>query len=328
MILFLTQARDEHANHVEPRLRGRGASIVRFDPAEFPRAAEITLDISAAGWNRCVLRTAAGEVDLGGVRAAWYRRPNIPTAHDEIGDGPTRRYVEQESIEFLQDVWNSLDCPWLPAAPFAVQRASTKGMQLKLAAKLGFDVPPTVVTNGPGDLLEFYRKHNGHIISKVATDAIARSVNEALATKFVRYTELVTTRDIGYAHESRYCPMIYQAYVPKQIEVRITVVGDRAFPAEIHSQATNHTRFDWRRYDRHHTRVCPHQLPADLERRCIALVKRLGLSYGAIDMALTPSGQYVFFEINPNGQYLWLEQLAGLPISDAICDLLMAGSEA
>ena len=56
------------------------------------------------------------------------------------------------------------------------------------------------------------------------------------------------------------------------------------------------------------------------------MVERLGLCYGAIDMILTPDGRYVFIEINPNGQYLWIEQETGLPISAAICDLLMGGS--
>ncbi|HEY5865570.1 MAG TPA: hypothetical protein VI542_08485, partial [Candidatus Tectomicrobia bacterium] len=159
-----------------------------------------------------------------------------------------------------------------------------------------------------------------------ASGAFSQFVNHALNYTFVRYTELVTKRDIGYAHAIRYCPMIFQAYVPKQIELRITVVGRQAFAVAIHSQATNHTRFDWRRYDQDHTPHSPHELPSDIEQRCIELVRRLGLCYGAIDMVLTPSGQYVFLEINPNGQYLWLEQATGLPISEAICDLLMAGS--
>ncbi|HEY5867614.1 MAG TPA: ATP-dependent carboxylate-amine ligase, partial [Candidatus Tectomicrobia bacterium] len=161
MILFLTVAKDEHANHLEPKLRERGAVIVRFDPAEFPRAVEGTLALSSAGRNRCILRRAEQEIDLSSLRAVWYRRPDLPAVHAEIGDGPIRRYVEQESKEFLHDLWNSLDCLWLPAIPFAVHRASTKGTQLKLAAELGFELPPTLITNSPAELLEFYRRHNG-----------------------------------------------------------------------------------------------------------------------------------------------------------------------
>jgi hypothetical protein len=40
-------------------------------------------------------------------------------------------------------------------------------------------------------------------------------------------------------------------------------------------------------------------------------------------MAITPDGKYVFFEINPNGQYLWIEDITKAPISEAIADLLI-----
>jgi glutathione synthase/RimK-type ligase-like ATP-grasp enzyme len=61
-----------------------------------------------------------------------------------------------------------------------------------------------------------------------------------------------------------------------------------------------------------------------VQERCVRLIERLELCYGAIDMILTPDGRYVFLEINPSGQYLWIEMETGLPISAAICDLLMA----
>ena len=121
--------------------------------------------------------------------------------------------------------------------------------------------------------------------------------------------------------------MIFQAYVPKRFELRITVVGQQVFAAEIHSQHTNHTRHDWRRYDLDETPHFPHALPPDVAQRCIQLVQELGLCYGAIDMVLTPDDRYVFLEINPSGQYLWIEQLTGLPITDALCDLLIAGAQ-
>ena len=113
--------------------------------------------------------------------------------------------------------------------------------------------------------------------------------------------------------------------MPKRLELRITVVGQRVFAAEIHSQQSNHTRYDYRHYDDNSTRYQPHTLPAEVAQRCLHLVARLGLYYGAIDMILTPDGRYVFLEINPNGQYLWIEQATRLPISDAICDLLLSG---
>jgi glutathione synthase/RimK-type ligase-like ATP-grasp enzyme len=172
--------------------------------------------------------------------------------------------------------------------------------------------------------LAFYNEHNGNIVSKVTGFGFSRLVDR----DFSRYTEAVSKRHMGYAASLQYCPVIFQAYVAKQFELRVTVVGKQVFAAEIHSQLTNHTRYDWRRYDLSRTPHLRHELPPGIQQKCVELVERLELSYGAIDMVLTPEGQYVFLEINPNGQYLWIEEQTGLPISAALCDLLMNESRA
>jgi hypothetical protein len=324
MILILTEPRDVHADHVAHKLRERGAGFRRFHPAEFPRHAELSLSYSATGRARYRLRAGGEAIDLDRVTAVWYRRPRTPVPHEEIADERVRASVEGECQNFVHDVWNSLDCAWLPAPHAVIRRATLKASQLKVAGAVGFELPPTLFTNSPAEFLEFYREHNGHIISKLSGFSVFREAD----SPFNRFTELVTKRDVGYAHAIRYCPVIFQAYVPKRVELRITVVGREVFAVEIHSQASNHTRHDWRRYDDFKTPRLPHELPGDVEGRCVRLVERLGLCYGAIDMVLTPDGRYVFIEINPNGQYLWLEQATGLPISDAICDLLMSATPA
>ena len=105
------------------------------------------------------------------------------------------------------------------------------------------------------------------------------------------------------------------------------MVGRKIFPVEIRSQETNHTRHDWRRYDHFKMQYVPHELPAEVAQRCVQLVEQLGLCYGAIDMILTPDGRYVFLEINPQGQCQWLEEVTGMPITAALCDLLVADPE-
>jgi hypothetical protein len=319
MILILTEHRDSHADHVSSLLRQRKAPLLRFDPADFPRLSTLSITFSSTGLERQLLTVAGVEIDLAAIEAVWYRRPGPPTPHDEIRDDVARRYVAMESSMVLRDLWASLDCPWLPGRPLVVQRAQQKGLQLRIAGELGFELPPTLMTNSPDELLEFYRSYSGMVVSKLAATAFPST----LGLGMVRFTELVTTRDVAHFQTIAQCPMIFQAYIPKRIELRITVVGERAFAAEIHSQTTNHTRYDWRRYDRTRTPHLPHALPIEVEQRCVKLVKQLGLCYGAIDMIVTPDGRYVFIEINPNGQYLWIEEQTGLMISDAICDLLI-----
>jgi glutathione synthase/RimK-type ligase-like ATP-grasp enzyme len=323
MILILTDESDPHADHLEQRLAERGARFLRFDPGHFPAKAHIAMSYGAAGHRRSTLITGDRSVDLASVASVWYRRPTPTQPHNEIVDADARDYITEECSTVLRDLWSSLDCFWLPAAQPVIRKAELKASQLKLAASLGFELPPTLITNNPEELLAFYQAHNGNIISKLPSSSLYKYTGKT----FNRYTQPVSKRDVAHAAAIRLCPMIFQAYVPKRVELRITVVGERVFAAEIHSQHSNHTRYDWRRYDRYQTPYFSHALPGRIERLCVQLVHRQGLCYGAIDMVLTPDGRYVFLEINPNGQYLWIEQMTGLPISDAICDLLISRAE-
>jgi glutathione synthase/RimK-type ligase-like ATP-grasp enzyme len=322
VILLLSDPSDPHARQVAQLLELRGAPFVQVDHACFPAHATASLRYGADGTARRTYRADGRVIDLDAISVAWYRRPGQPTVDAAIDDPECRRYLFEESKAFVQDLWNSVGCRWVPAPVAVFRRAEMKVSQLQTAAALGFEIPPTLITNSPADFLDFYREHGGRIISKL-TSAVFE--NQVFAGVLHRYTEIVSTRDVAYAERLQYGPMILQAYVPKRLELRITVVGRRVFAAEIHSQLTNHTRHDWRRYDLTQTPHRPHALPAAIEERCISLTERLGLCYGAIDMILTPEGRYVFVEINPNGQYLWIEQLTGLPISEAICDLLVSG---
>lgn len=322
MILILTQPFDPHADHVIKMLKARGAEFVRFNPADFPAGASISCAYAPNGEMRSCLKIADTTIDLTQLEAVWSRRPRPPVPHEQIQDAATRKFIEMDSHLFVQDLWNALPCRWLPGHPAAIQRAQLKASQLRLAAELGLELPPTLVTNSREEFLDFYDQHNGNVISKLVGPGFDQTVG---AAGFWRYTEVVSKRDVGYAASLQYCPMIFQAYVPKRVELRITVVGQKVFAAEIHSQQTKHTRHDWRRYDLSNTPHFPHALPPEMEERCIRLVERQELCYGAIDMILTPDGRYVFIEINPSGQYLWIEHETGLPISQAICEFLIGG---
>ena len=322
MILILTEAEDPHVDHVAQKLLKRGADFVRVNPAQFPTQTSVSLSYGAAGQFQGTLLIGNQIIDLHLLDAMWCRRLPSPVPHETITDEISRVYLEAECTRYLLDVWNLLDCLCVPAPPAVLQRAQMKASQLKMAGALGFELPPTLFTNHPDAFLQFYRQYNGHLVSKAAGKGFVRSLGEG----FNRYTQVVSKRDVGYAQAVRFCPLIFQAYVPKLVELRITVVGEAVFAAEIHSQVSHHTRDDWRHYDWNETPYFPHALPRDLEQRCVQLVHQLGLCYGAIDMVLTPDQRYIFLEINPSGQYFWIEQATGLPISDAICDLLLSGA--
>lgn len=319
MILILTAPTDVHADEVERRLRARGARVLRFDPARFPQRASLTVRLT--GREKQIRLVHDGHTEeLTECTSAWWRRPGAPVVHEQVRDVTCREYAQAECLQFTHDIWNALAVPWLPAPVWAIRRADSKHLQLQLAASLGFEIPTTVMTNSGDDFLAFHRQHDGNLIDKMPSVIFSRDPDHL----FMRFTQRVTSRDIAYAQRLRYSPMLFQPNVDKQLEVRATVVGKQVLAAEIHSQVTAHTRQDWRRYDHGHTPYREHELPSLVRDRCLALVAQLGLRFGAIDLILTPEGRYVFLEINPNGQWLWVERETGLPITEAVCDLLLA----
>lgn len=320
MILILTEPKDPHANLVEARLRQRGASICRFDWSEFPSTASLSVEFRG-GRKHVWLKRGGERIDLTGCTAGWLRRPGKPLTSGRIPDPLLRHYAEEECLRLAQDIWNALDVPCLPGPINAIRHADNKQLQLQLATELGLEIPPTLITSDPDEFLDFYRQHEGRLIDKFPSTIMAAS--QRTGGTLMRFTQAVTTRDVGYARRLRHSPMLFQAQIPKRFELRITVVGDQVLPAEIHSQATRRTQLDWRHYDWGHTPYRVHRLPEPIRRACLEMVSRLGLRFGAIDMIVTPDDRYVFLEINPNGQWMWIEDETGLPIAEAICDTLL-----
>jgi glutathione synthase/RimK-type ligase-like ATP-grasp enzyme len=321
MILILSVKDDQHVPIVVSQLEARGAEYWWFDPADFPTETELCLSYDRSGIVRRLLLHREREVDLATITAVWNRRPGRPQAALEVREEEQRRLAAEISGQALAGVWETLDCLWVSGKPSTVRAAHNKSMQLSLAASLGFRIPRTLITNSSKSFLEFYSGCNGRVITKVAGQVVMCRDGEPHAA----FTHVVQRRDAASYRTLRYAPMIVQEYVPKQVELRVTVVGSQVFVAEIHSQASRVTCHDWRHDQSDPTLYAPHTLPPAMATLCLRLVRALGLCFGAIDLILSAEGEYVFLEINPNGQWGWIQHLAGLPIGDAIAELLIRG---
>jgi hypothetical protein len=316
MILIVSQNDDRDAIRMSAKLRARGNSCLCFDPGDFPSKVAISFSMDGQG-PRVRLRCGAHAIDCADVRVVWFRHPARPRASMQIEDRMQRKAVEDESKIFLENLWSTLTCHWLPGPRHVMYEAEYKLLQLAMAQALGFATPPTLATNDPQAFMSFYRAQSNSVVSKLIGASLQRNLPD-----WRRYTEKVQVADLIDHRSVSLAPVIFQQNLAKQVEIRVTVVGKRVFAAEIHSQSTRRTRQDWRRYNLERTPHFKHTLPPDLADRCAALVERLGLRYGAIDLVLAPDGQYTFLEINPSGQWEWIEAMTGLAIDDAVCDLL------
>lgn len=324
MILILSAPHDPHAEVVAQKLRDRSAEYLWFDTEKFPASSGIEVSFGAAAKPTYRLQYEGETLDLRTVSAIWHRRPGLPEAAESITDAGVRGWVCQESQSLLEGVWNTLDCLHVSGADQARYAAENKLKQLDLASRLGFAIPRTLITNRPECLFEAFSKFDGAAITKALSNPlIPRS--EGRVEEWSAFTRPIHRRDLGYLASIKYAPVVIQEYVPKLLEVRATVVGSQVFAAAIHSQESQRARHDWRHYDFDNTPHEAHALPDYVSQLCVQFVQSLNLNFGAIDLVLTPDGKYVFLEINPSGQWLWIEELTDLPISDAIADLLLAG---
>ena len=246
---------------------------------ELPSQGELSGDVrspeparrSAAARQRCRDRSARGH------RRCGRCIPGRPVPHADLPTDHPARLRQAGDGRHLIGVTELLDCLWLPGSRWHEQRASRKPLQLQLAAELGFEIPPTLITNSRDDFLDFHRRHNGAIVSKTVTTGCYRSTPARATARYV-LTEVVANRDVSHADAVRYCPVTVQPYVDKRVELRVTVVGDRVFPVALDSQWLNHMRHDWRRGDHHHGRYEIHDLPSSHAEMCVELVRRLEAS--------------------------------------------------
>ena len=142
------------------------------------------------------------------------------------------------------------------------------------------------------------------------------------------YTTPIREQDLALLDTIRLAPGFFQEYIPKRVELRVTIIGDDIFTAELHSQVHEETRHDWRHYDVM-TPMYEHQLPVEIAEQCLALTKAYGLNFSTSDLIVTPDGRYVFLEMNPNGQFLWVQDyVPTLKMREAMAACLIRGSSA
>jgi glutathione synthase/RimK-type ligase-like ATP-grasp enzyme len=338
MILILTQFEDDPSVcRLSQLLCDRGADPVIVSTSTIERPSALVIANDPSGGTRSVLRLGDREIDLGEVRSAWLWRGWQPHPLEErfrtLVTRPAQwRFFEQQWQTFYRGfslllAQRGVFCvnppPWNTAF-------EEKCCQLALAAEIGLAIPPTLFTTRLPAARAFSDEHGGSLVYKpfrpylrmIGAESNRPSRLQRLLTNRVTPEQLVEGE--GFLPT----PGIFQPYVDKRLELRVVAVGRHLFACAIHSQRSERAREDWRRYDLDNTPHEPYELPADVAAKLRALMGRLGLVYGAIDLIVTPAGEHVFLEINPNGQFDWVAELAGLPIYEHLAAMLLAGKVA
>jgi len=318
-VLIITHSRDnECVDNVTAALEERGSRVFRFDTDRFPAEVRL-LDLHDGRGRRLTLRDGDHALDLAEVTAVWYRRMNVAAGLSNGAGEELRRASIGEARRTVIGTIASLGVFCMDPVQL-IRRAESKALQLEIARAVGLEIPRTLVTNDPAAVRAFAAECRDGLVAKMLSSfAIVEDGIEKVV-----FTSLVSPADLDDLDGLSVCPMMFQERVPKALELRATIVGQQVLTASVDSQTLAGARLDWRREGATlETRWRNDRLPPVVEERLLRLMDQLGLNYGAADLILTPDGRHVFLEVNPVGEYFWLEQPADLPISRAIADVLL-----
>lgn len=309
VVVIVTHEFDPTADMVVTELNRRGAAVVRFDCAEFPRRLCVTAELDAEDWSGRVVGEHRS-LGLEQVSGIYYRRPTGFELDPAMSDNE-RRWAGVQARLGLGGLLAALD-PWLNH-PHRIGLAEYKPVQLRAARVCGLCVPRTLLTNDPAAARAFVAGLGRAVYKPLG----GNGVHDPDGPRQV-YASIV---EAGECVESIAATMhLFQAWVAKAFEVRLTVVDGWFFAARIDAGSPD-SHIDWRT-DYAALRYSVISTPDTVRAGVTALMARLGLRFAALDFVVTPDGDWWFLECNPNGQWGWIEDETGFPIAAALADAL------
>ncbi|AOX02557.1 MvdD family ATP-grasp ribosomal peptide maturase [Moorena producens PAL-8-15-08-1] len=320
-VLIITFSQDnESIPLVIKAIEAQGGKAFRFDTDRYPT--EVQLDIYEGNSQGVIITDGEQKLDLSEVSSVWYRRMRYGKKIPDTMDQQYRNAAIQECRVTVRGMIASIKAFHFDKMS-NVDVANNKQLQLQVAREVGLITPRTLSTNNPEAVKQFASEcqDQGIVTKMLSSFAIYGEQGQ----EQVVFTNPVTAEDLEHVEGLRFCPMTFQEKVPKALELRTTIVGHRIFTAAVDSQSLEGSTFDWRKEGRALVKSWKaYDLPEDIEKKLLKLMAYFGLNYGAIDIILTPDGRYVFLEVNPVGEFFWLETFSPhFPISQAIAEILL-----
>ncbi|MEU4231625.1 MvdC/MvdD family ATP grasp protein [Nonomuraea sp. NPDC026600] len=325
-VMILTQEFDVTADCVVKVLSQReDVEVFRYDTSYFPVDSCLSYASTGSGWltELTDYKYAERRLDLETVRSIWYRRPTDFRAADFLS-APHREFALSESRHAVGGIMLGLPTLWVNR-PDHEARADYKPFQLRLAQELGLRIPDTLISNDPARVRAFYEQCDGRMIYKALNSGL---IEDPGGWPGGLLTSDVTSLPDELLQRARYAPGIYQRRVDKAYDLRITVIGDSVTTVRVDTTPADGSpaATDWRGSVESDATWTLATLPGQVEAALGRLMGALRLNYGAVDMAVTEAGEYYFFEVNPSGQFAWLDdEIAGLGLVKTMADYLAAG---
>lgn len=308
--LLLTQSCDPTADYIQAAFERNEKSISRINLDDFG-IPKLSLDPLQRdkGW----IEDAKGKkIKANDIKAIIVRRPSMPNLNK---DEAKNRFLSREIIFGLRAFLEATSAIWMNH-PELNSIASSKPRNLWLANSLGLKVPKTLLSSDPIEISNWLKGQEKSIIKAIGYGLIERKNSAEMA-----FTQRIPKNFIIEENMVPGVPIYLQEEIEKDADIRVTIVGNKVFSAIL---AQEGNQIDWRAMDSE-AKWKTYELPKSICNSCVELCKKLRLEFAAVDLIKSTLGDYYFLELNPNGQWVWIEEETGLAISDAIVEHLSKG---
>lgn len=238
------------------------------------------------------------------VISIYFRKPMFPDL--SIYDDSYHSMIQKDILALINGIADTFDGKVL-SRPCILRLSENKISQLIFSINNNFLIPESFIGNSNETQKEF--NHFKSIIKPITTGKVyTESECELYQTSYFKFEN----DDISLT------PVYLQKYIEKKYEVRITIINSIFYTVRIDTM----NKLDWRKdYDNHKYMLI--ECPEKIKQQCLAMLKYFNLDFGAFDYIVTPDNDWVFLEVNPNGQWLWLEESLNLDISKQIVQYLL-----
>ncbi|NOU52485.1 hypothetical protein HG263_18390 [Pseudoalteromonas sp. JBTF-M23] len=317
-VLIISYSDDYHVKKIKPLLKHNNINYYTLYLDKFPKDYSFTQLFKSDNSEVYITHLETHKkIKFSDIGAVWLRKPSTYSYLSEEMESGLREFADQETEHALFSALYCLDCFWI-SHPKHLRAAMWKGEQLQRASQFGFQIPNTIISQNASDIRSFYLDHNKVVYKAMASSTFIDSngQEQGVATTLVDQTMLENTDSLSLL------PNQFQEYIDKAYELRVTIIGEQVFAAKLDSQAHEETQVDCRNLTVD-IPMSAYTLPSHIEHACLSLVKSYELNYSALDLIVTPRGEYIFLENNPNGQFMFVEEkVPELGISNALINTL------
>lgn len=300
-ILLVTNTYDKTADYIEEKVD----NIFRFNTNKFVENYELSYSFN--NWNLKNI-TTGDLISKNSIKGGYYRRPSLPEIISDSLGNEIKESLSLESYDIYQTFLESIKCKWL-TDPNKVRYTENRVIQLNCAKSIGFRIPKYLFTNNSDDAKYFINNKQ-----KVCMKPINLKPFEYKNSIYCLYNTVVEAKDFDYLGGM---PIQLQNYVDKKVEYRIIIIGNDIFPVAIKYSKESENSIDWRIGNCMQVKYEKTVIENKLSTLCMKLMKKMKINFACIDIICDYNNEYYFLDLNPNGQWVWLEEILNLGVVES-----------